>query len=162
MVQITISRGGQFKSSEANIIQSFVIDNHAFIGIFNQLMYWQGGVVWFNNGIWHFWWWYNGESFHNSIWIFFSYFGDQKSSHTWSGSSSKRVGDLESLKTITSFSFLSDDIKNWINELSTFSIVTLGPIVTSSGLTENEVIRSEKLTERSSSDGVHCSWFEIH
>jgi hypothetical protein len=38
VVKITIGRGGQFKGSEANIIKSFVINNHTFIGVFNQLM----------------------------------------------------------------------------------------------------------------------------
>jgi len=40
--------------------------------------------------------------------------------------------------------------------------VTFSPIVTSTSLSENEVIWSEKLTEWSSSNGVHGSRFEIH
>ena len=40
--------------------------------------------------------------------------------------------------------------------------MTLGPVVSGSGLTEDEVVRSEELTEGSSSDGVHGSWFKIH
>jgi hypothetical protein len=73
-----------------------------------------------------------------------------------------KVGDLESLKAIATFSFLSDDIENGVNKFSTFSVVTLSPIVTSSGLAEDEVIRSEELSEWSSSDGIHGSWFKIH
>jgi hypothetical protein len=40
--------------------------------------------------------------------------------------------------------------------------VTLGPVVTSSGLTENEVIGTEKLTEWSGTDGVHGTGFQVH
>jgi len=40
--------------------------------------------------------------------------------------------------------------------------MTFGPIVTSSGLTENEVIGTEKLTERTGTDGVHSTRFQIH
>ena len=40
--------------------------------------------------------------------------------------------------------------------------MTLGPVVSGSGLTEDEVVRSEELTERSSSDGVHSSRLKIH
>ena len=40
--------------------------------------------------------------------------------------------------------------------------MSFGPVVTSTSLSENEVIGSEKLTEGSSSDRVHCSGFEIH
>ena len=40
--------------------------------------------------------------------------------------------------------------------------MTLGPVVTGTTLSEDEVVRSEELSERSSSNGVHGSWFEIH
>ena len=40
--------------------------------------------------------------------------------------------------------------------------MTLGPVVTSSGLTEDEVIRSEELTERTRTDGIHGTRFQIH
>jgi hypothetical protein len=40
--------------------------------------------------------------------------------------------------------------------------VTLGPVVTGSGLAEDEVIRAEELTEWSGTDGVHGTWLEVH
>ena len=40
--------------------------------------------------------------------------------------------------------------------------MSFGPIVTSSSLSENEIIRSEELTEWSGSDGIHGSWLKIH
>jgi len=72
------------------------------------------------------------------------------------------VGDLESLEAIATFGFLSDDIEDGVDELSTFGIVTLGPVVTGTSLSENEVVWSEELTEWSSSDGVHGTWLKIH
>jgi hypothetical protein len=69
------------------------------------------------------------------------------------------VTNLETLEAVTSFSFLSYNIENWINELSTFSVVTFSPVVTSTSLTKDEVIWSENLTIWSSSYGVHGSWF---
>jgi hypothetical protein len=72
------------------------------------------------------------------------------------------VGDLETLEAIATFGFLSDNVEDGVDELSTFGVVTLGPVVTGTSLSENEVVWSEELTEWSSSDGVHGSWFEIH
>jgi hypothetical protein len=69
------------------------------------------------------------------------------------------VSDLETLEAVASFSFFSDDIEYGVDEFSTFSVVTLGPVVTSSGLTENEVVWSEELSEWSGSDGIHGSRF---
>ena len=40
--------------------------------------------------------------------------------------------------------------------------MTFSPVVSGTGLSEDEVVWSEELTEWSSSDGVHGSWFKIH
>jgi len=162
VVKITISGGGEFKSSETDIIKSFVINDEDHIGIFDQLMDGKGGIVWFNNGVRDFGGWDNRESFHNSIGVFFSDFRNEESSHSRSSSSSEGVGDLESLEAITSFGFFSADIEDGVNEFSSFSVMSFGPVVTSSSLSENEVIGSEELSERSGSNRVHGSGFQIH
>jgi len=115
MIQITICWGGEFKGSETYIIKGFIIDDHNFISIFNKLMYWKSSIIWFNNGIGDFWGWEYGESFHNSIWIFFSDFRDKEGSHSWSGTTTEWVGNLETLKAIATFSFFSNNIKYRIN-----------------------------------------------
>jgi len=69
------------------------------------------------------------------------------------------VGDLEPLKAVTALSFFSDNIQYWVDEFSSFGVMSFGPIVTGSGLTEHEVVGSEELAERSSSHWVHGSWF---
>jgi len=71
------------------------------------------------------------------------------------------VCELETLEAIASFGFLSDDIEDGINEFGTFGVVTLGPIVTGTGLSKDEVVWSEDLTEWARSDRVHGSWFKI-
>jgi hypothetical protein len=72
------------------------------------------------------------------------------------------VSDLEALEAIATLSFLADDVEDGVDELSTFGIVTLGPVVTSTSLTEDEVVGSEELTEGAGSNGVHSSGLEIH
>ena len=51
MVQVAISRCGQFQSPEADIVEGLVVDAVCFVGIFNQLMDRQRSVVGFNDGI---------------------------------------------------------------------------------------------------------------
>ena len=125
-------------------------------------MYRKGSIIWFDNSIGYFWRWEYWESCHDSVRIFFSDFGNKEGTHTRTSTTTEGVTYLESLKTIATFSFFSYNIKNWINKFSTFSIMTFSPVVTSTSLSEYEVIWSEKLTEWSSSNWVHCSWFEIH
>lgn len=45
MVKISVSGGGKFKGSEANIVESFVVNTHAFVCVFDQLVDGKGGVV---------------------------------------------------------------------------------------------------------------------
>jgi hypothetical protein len=71
------------------------------------------------------------------------------------------VGDLEALKAVAALGLTTDDIEDLVDELGTLSVVTLGPVVASTGLTENEVVGAEKLTERTSTDGIHGTGLKI-
>ena len=122
----------------------------------------QSGVVWFDDGVRDFWRWDDGESVHDPVWVFFSDFGDQESSHTGSGTTSERVADLESLEAITRLGLLSDDIKNRVDQLSSLCVVTLGPVVTGTSLSEDEVIWAENLTVWSRSNTIHGTRLKIH
>jgi len=162
MVKITVGWGGELEGSEADIVEGLVINAHNLIGVLNKLMDREGGVVWLNDGIGHLWGWHDGESGHDSVWVLFSDLGDEEGSHTGSGTTTEGVGDLETLKAIATLSFLSNDIEDGVDELGSLGVMTLGPVVTGTGLSEDEVIWSEELTEWSSSDGVHGSWLKIH
>jgi len=152
MVKITIGWGGEFKGSEADIVEGLVINNLDLISILNELVDGEGGVVWLNDGIRDLWRWEDRESLHNSIWVLLSNLGNEEGSHTGTGTTTEGVADLEALKAIATLSLLSHNIEDGVNELSTLSVVTLSPVVTSTGLTEDEVVWSEQLTEWTSSN----------
>merc|ERR1712190_688927 len=162
MVEITIGWGGELEGSEADIVEGLVIDDLDLIGVLDELMDGEGSVIRFNDGIGDLWRWEDGESLHDSVWIFLSDLGDQEGTHTRTGTTTEGVGDLETLETIATFGLLSDNVEDGVNKFGTFGVVTLGPVVTGTGLTEDEVVGSEELTEWSSSDRVHRSWLEIH
>jgi len=162
MVKISVGWGGELEGSEADIVEGLVIDDLDLIGVLDELMDGKGSVVWLDDGIRDLWRWEDGEGFHDSVWVFFSDLGDQEGTHTGTGTTTQRVADLETLKAIATFSLLSNDIEDGVDKFSTFSVVTLGPVVTSTGLTEDEVVWSEELTEWTSSDRVHGTWFKIH
>jgi hypothetical protein len=157
MVEITIGGGGQLESSEADIVEGFVIDNLDFISIFDKLMDGKGGVVRFDNGVGDLGGWEDGESLHDSVGIFLSDLRDKEGTHTRTGTTTEGVGDLETLETIATFGFFPDNVEDGVDEFSTFGVMTFGPIVTSTSLSKDKVVGSEELTERSSSDRVHRS-----
>lgn len=162
MVKITISGGGELEGSEADVVKGFVVNDHALIGVLDQLMDGEGGVVGLDDGVRDLGGWHNGEGLHDSVGVLFSDLGDKEGSHSGSSSTSEGVGDLETLEAIAAFSFLSSDIEDGVDELGTLGVVALGPVVSGTGLAEDEVVGSEKLTEGASSDRVHCSGFKIH
>jgi proteasome assembly chaperone (PAC2) family protein len=71
------------------------------------------------------------------------------------------VGDLEALKAVAALSLAADDIEDLVDELGTLSVMTLGPVVASTGLTEDEVVGTEELTEGTSTNGVHGTGLKI-
>lgn len=161
VVEISVGGVGELESSHADIVESLVIDTESLIRVLDQLMDGEGGVVWLNNGVGNFGGWDDGEGGHHTIWELLTDLGDQKRTHTGTSSTTEGVGDLETLETVASFSLTTDNIEDLVDKLSTLSVMTLSPVVTSSRLTENEVVGAEELTERTSTDGIHGTWLQI-
>merc|ERR1712195_109759 len=162
MVKITVGGGGELEGPEADIVEGFVINAHDLIGVLDELMDGEGGVVGLNDGVGDLGGWHDGEGAHNSVGVLLTDLGDKEGSHSGSGTTTKRVGDLESLEAIAALSFLADDIEDGVDELGSFGVMSLGPVVTGTGLSEDEVVGAEKLSERSSTDGIHGAGLEIH
>ena len=47
MVQVTVCWGGEFQGTEADVIESFIVNAVCFIGVLNKLVDGEGGIVWF-------------------------------------------------------------------------------------------------------------------
>lgn len=122
----------------------------------------QGSVIWLDNGIRNLWRRHNGESSHHSVGEFLSDSRDQQSTHTGTGTTTQRVGDLETLQGVTAFGLSSNDIHNRVDQLGTLSVVTLGPHVASRRLAKDVVIRTEQVTNTGQLHSVDSTWFQIH
>ena len=66
------------------------------------------------------------------------------------------------MQAITVLSFFKNHIENRVDEFSSFNVMPLGPIVSSSRLAENEVVGPEDLAISTRSDVVHGTRFQIH
>ena len=122
----------------------------------------QDGVVGFDDGIRNLRGGNHRVGAHNTIRIFLPDLRDHQSSHTLTSTSTQAVAQLEALQAVASLSLFPDNIENRVNQFLTFSVVPLGPVVTSTGLPEDEVIRSEQLTEWSCSNTVHGTGFQVN
>lgn len=72
---------GELKGTEADIVEGFIVQNHAFICIFNQLVNGKGCIVRLHNSVRHLWGWEHGKCKHHAIGILFPDLGNQKCSH---------------------------------------------------------------------------------
>ena len=162
MVKVTVGGGGELEGTEADIVEGLVVNAHNLIGVLNKLMDGEGGVVGFDDGVGDLGGGHDGESAHDTVGVFLTDLGDKEGSHSGAGSTTEGVGDLEALEAIAAFSLLADDVEDGVDELGTLGVVTLGPVVTGTGLSENEVVGAEKLAEGAGTDGVHGSGLEIH
>ncbi len=66
------------------------------------------------------------------------------------------------LQTVRALSLLANNIENRVNELSALRVVTLRPVVTSTTLTEDEVVGTEEIAEGARADGVHGAGLQIN
>merc|ERR1719486_930484 len=162
MVKITVGGGGELEGTEADIVEGLVVNAHNLVGVLDELMDGEGSVVGLNNGIRDLGGRHDRESAHDTVGVFLTDLGDEEGAHAGAGTATEGVGDLETLEAVAAFGFLADNVEDGVDELSTFGVVTLGPVVTGTGLTEDEVVGTEELTEGASADGVHGSGLEIH
>merc|ERR1719399_2660168 len=161
MVKVTVGGGGELEGSEADIIEGLVVNAHNLVGVLDKLMDGEGGVVGLNNGVRDLGGRHDGESAHDTVGVLLTDLGDEEGAHAGAGTTTERVGDLEALEAVATFGFLADNVEDGVDELSTFGVVTLGPVVTGTGLTEDEVVGAEELTEGTSTDGVHGAGLEV-
>lgn len=125
-------------------------------------MYGQSGVVGFHNSVGYFGWGDHWVGVHNPVGVFFSDLRDQQGTHTGTGTASKRMSQLESLQTIAGFGLFPDHVQHGVDEFSSFCVMALGPVVTSSGLSKDKVVWSEDLSEGAWPDGVHGTGLQVH
>lgn len=162
VVQVTVRGVGELQGTHANVVQSLVVNTEGLVGVLDQLVNGEGGVVGLDNGVGDLGRGNNGEGGHHTVGELLTDLGDQESTHTGTGTTTEGVGDLETLEAVTGLSLTTDNIDDVVNQLSTLSVVTLGPVVTSTRLAEDEVVGTEKLTERTGTDGVHGTGLKVN
>ena len=87
--------GGEFKGAEADIVEGFIVQNHALIGILNKLVNRECCIVRLNNSVRHLRRWEHREGEHHSVRAFFPDLGDQEGSHSGTSSTTKGVTNLK-------------------------------------------------------------------
>jgi hypothetical protein len=182
VVEVAVGRGGELERTEADVIEGLVVNAEGLVRVLDELVHGEGGVVRLNDGIGdlrmsaggcissemtigdmmgalaYLGRGNNRESAHHAVGELLADLGDEQGTHTGTGTTTERVGDLEALEGVTALGFATDDVEDGVNELRTLvmstrsvvggtrrtslltlSVVALGPIVTSTALAENAI-----------------------
>jgi len=162
VVEVTEGGSGELEGAEANVIQSFVVDAHGLVGVLDELMDGQGGVVGLDDGVGDLGRRDDGEGHHDAVGVLLAELGDEQGAHTGARATAEGVADLEALEAVARLGLLAADVEDGVDELGTLGVVTLRPVVAGSGLTEDEVVGAEDLAVGASADGVHRAGLEVH
>lgn len=161
VVQVAVGGVGQLERTHADVVQGLVIDTEGLVRVLDQLVDGEGGIVRLDDGVGDLGGGHNGEGGHHAVGELLADLGDEQSAHTSTSTTTQGVGDLEALEAVAALSLATDDIEDLVDQLSTLSVVTLGPVVSSTGLAEDEVVGAEELAEGTGTDGVHGTGLEI-
>merc|ERR1712137_141249 len=120
MVEITIGRGGQLQSTEADVVQCLVVKQEALIGVLHKLVEAEDRIVWLDHRVRHLGARNHTEGLHDSVRVLLAHLADEECTHARSGPASKRMAHLESLEAITALSLLTDHVQDAVDQLSPF------------------------------------------
>ena len=134
MVQITIGRVCKLKSTEADVIESLIVDAVSLVSVLYKLVNREGGVVWFYDRIRHFRRWHYTKTVHDSVRKLLTDLRDEQRTHPGAGAATKGVCELEALETVAVFGLLANHIENRVYQFGPFCVVTFCPVVASSAL----------------------------
>jgi hypothetical protein len=142
-------------------ITHLVVNAEGLVRVLDELVNGEGGVIGLDDSVGDLGGRNDGEGCHHAVWEFFTDLGDEKRAHASTSATTEGVSDLEALKAVAALGLTTDDIENLIDKLGTLCVVTLGPVVASTALTEDEVVGAEELTKGTSTDSIHGARLEV-
>jgi len=162
MVQVRVGWILHLQCAEANVVEGFIINAEHGVGVLNELVNRECGIVRLNDSVGNLGGGNHGEGGHHPVRELLADLGEQQSTHTRASTTTQRVGELEALKAVRTFSLLADNIEDSIANFGTLGVVALGPVVAGSRLAADEVIGTEHVTNGARADGIECTRLQIN
>merc|ERR1719209_662518 len=162
MVQIPVGWVGQLQCTEADVVESLVVDAEGLISVLNKLVHGEGGVVGLHHSVRHLGAWDDAVGIHDAIRELLPNLGNQKGAHARASSSPQGVRQLETLQAVAALCLLPDNIQDTVDQLCALGVVPLRPVVACSTLAKDKVIWTEYLAISTTPHRVHRAGFKIH
>jgi hypothetical protein len=160
-VQVGVGWSLDIEISSADVVDGFVIDHDSDIGVLEEGMGGEHGVVWLNNSGGDLWGWVDGETKLGLLTVIDGKSLEEEGSESGTSSSTDSVEDEETLETSALIGELSDSVEAEINDFFTNGVMSSGEVVSSIFFTGDELLWMEELSVGSGSDFIDDCWFEI-
>ena len=160
-VQVGVGWSLDIEVSSADIIDGLVIKDNGDIGVLEERVSGEDGVVWLNNGGGDLWGWVDGETELGFLTVVDGKSLEEERSETGSGTSTDGVEDEETLETSALIGKLSDSIEAEIDDFLTNGIMSSGEVVGGVFLSGDELLWMEELSVGTGSNLIDNGWLEI-
>merc|ERR1719440_801798 len=162
MVEVAVCRGRQLQRSEAYVIQCFVVEAEREVRILHQLVDGERAIIRFHDCVTYLRRRNDRVRAHHAVRVLLPDLRYEKSAHASAGATAKGVCHLKSLEAIATLGLLTDHIQHGIDELGALSVVPLGPVISCARLSEDEIVGTEELAERTGTHRIHGSRLKVH
>jgi hypothetical protein len=160
-VQVGVGWSLDIEVSSADVVNGFVINHDSNIGMFEEGVSGENGVVWFDNGGGDLWGWVDGETKLGFLTVIDGKSLEEEGSESGTSSSTDSVEDEETLETSALIGELSDSVEAEIDDFLTNGVMSSGEVVGGVFFTGDELLWMEELSVGSGSDFIDDGWFEI-
>jgi len=160
-VEVRVGRALNVEGTTADVVDGLVVKHDGDVGVLEERVGRQDGVVWLNNsggdlrrGV-------DGEAKLGLLAVIDGESLEKERSEAGSGSTANGVEDQETLETGTLVSKLSDSVEAEVDNFFTNGVVTTGEVVGSILLTGDELLGVEELSVGTGPDLIDDGGFKI-
>ena len=160
-VKVGVGGALDVEGPAADVVDGLVVEHDGDVGMLEEGVGGQDGVVWLNNGGGDLWGWVDGEAELGLLSVINGKSLEEKGTKTGSGTTTDGVEDEESLETSALIGELSDSVEAEVNNLLTDGVVTTGEVVGGILLTGDKLLWVEELSVGAGSDLIDDGRLEI-
>jgi len=160
-VQVGVSGSLDIEVTAADIVDGLVVEHDGDIGVLEEGVGGEHGVVGLNDGGGDLGGWVDGEAELGLLAVINGESLEEEGTETGTGTTTDGVEDEEALETSALISELTDSVEAEINDFLTNGVVTTGEVVGGVFLTGDELFGVEELSVGTGTDLIDDGGFEI-
>merc|ERR1711975_51249 len=160
-VEVGVGGALNVEAAAADVVQGLVVEHDSDIGVLQERVCGEGGVVWLDDSSRHLGGWVAAESELGLLAVIDGQTLEEESAEARASATTDSVEAEEALKTSALVCELANAVKSQVNDLLTHGVVTTSVVVSSIFLTRDELLRVVQLAVGTRADLVDHGGLEV-